>query len=71
MRRDFHDFSRALWQLPELTCHRCEVTATYAEDDDPERCSCGAAYDLRQYDAEQAEARADDEWRVLAGWWGQ
>lgn len=82
MASDFYDFSRAIWALPEpgeeyrldpdggiqWTCpsRACGVTATLDMDDDPERCSCGAAYDLEQYLYEQAEAREDEDWRRMA-----
>ncbi len=63
MASDYYDFSRTIWdeaeQAFELTCPACGVTRGCAVDDDPERCSCGAAYDRGQYENEQAEAEED------------
>ncbi|MEE9386399.1 MAG: hypothetical protein V3V08_23540 [Nannocystaceae bacterium] len=52
----------------QYTCPspRCDTIETFAENDEPERCSCGAAYDPEQYQGEQAAAREEHEWLEMA-----
>ena len=38
-----------------MFCAVCEITSEFALDDDPERCSCGSAYDVAQYKSEYSE----------------
>ena len=42
-------------ELREFACAICGLIAEHALDDEPERCSCGSAYDMDQYRAEYAE----------------
>ena len=44
--------------LQSFTCldPACNITAEFALDDEPERCSCGAAYDEEQCINELTEA---------------